>query len=100
MNARLERPFDAPWQARAFAITLNLHEQGMFTWDEWSRALGEAISAAPDQSYYEVWLEVLQALVIERKALTPTEIADTRQAWLDAAARTPHGNPIELEPRS
>ena len=28
--------FAEPWQAQAFALTLSLHEQGLFTWPEWA----------------------------------------------------------------
>ena len=35
--------FEAPWQAHAFAMTLSLHERGVFTWSEWASALSEQI---------------------------------------------------------
>jgi nitrile hydratase accessory protein len=97
VSTSLERPFDAPWQARAFALTVNLHERGLFTWDEWATALGAAVAEDPERAYYESWLEALQAMVTSSGTLEPHEIADTHQAWLDAAARTPHGKPIELD---
>ena len=28
--------FRAPWEAQAFAMAMALHEQGLFTWSEWS----------------------------------------------------------------
>lgn len=96
MTAEPERPFDAPWQARTFALTVNLHEHGMFTWGEWTTALGAAISVAPERPYYESWLEALETMLTSREMLAINEITETRQAWLDAAARTPHGKPIEL----
>lgn len=97
MISEPEQPFDAPWQARAFALAVNLRDRGLFSWDEWTQALGATIRAMPDRPYYESWLEALQTLLTSREALTSTEIAHTQQAWLDAAARTPHGRPIELE---
>lgn len=96
MISQPERPFEAPWQARAFALAVDLHERGLFTWDEWSTALGDAIGADPGRDYYESWLDALQTMLTARGALSRTEILDTQQAWLDAAARTPHGQPIEL----
>jgi len=33
--------FAEPWQAQAFALALQLHEQGAFTWTEWAAALSE-----------------------------------------------------------
>ena len=40
--------FNEPWEAEAFAMTLNLHAQGHFTWPEWAERLGVEISAARD----------------------------------------------------
>ena len=31
--------FNAPWEAQAFAMTLALHERGMFDWNEWAASL-------------------------------------------------------------
>jgi nitrile hydratase accessory protein len=63
-----DAPFDAPWQARAFALAVAAHEAGLFDWPEWSAALGHALEgAAPDGSdYYERWLVALEALVAAR----------------------------------
>ena len=38
--------FREPWEAQAFAITVLLHQQGVFTWPEWSRELSAQIAAA------------------------------------------------------
>lgn len=35
--------FAEPWQAHAFAMTLQLHEKGVFTWPEWAAALTHEI---------------------------------------------------------
>ena len=97
MTAEPARPFDAPWQARAFALVVSLHQSGLFSWGEWTRTLSESIAADPGRPYYESWLDALQVAVTARAAITASVIAETHQAWLDAAARTPHGVPIELE---
>src|SRR5882762_6660470 len=59
--------FAEPWQAQAFALALQLHEQGAFGWTEWAAALSERLKAAgPDDDparYYEHWLEALEDLV-------------------------------------
>ena len=34
--------FKAPWEAHAFAMTLKLHECGVFSWSEWAAALSRA----------------------------------------------------------
>jgi nitrile hydratase accessory protein len=96
--------FEEPWQAHAFAMTLQLHEQGVFTWPQWAQALtreiraGQSRGEASDGSlYYTHWLNALEQLVIEHQLGTPEEIHDLEHAWADAAERTPHGQPIVLE---
>jgi nitrile hydratase accessory protein len=60
-----DAPFDAPWQARAFALAVAAHEAGLFDWPAWSAALSRALEgAAPDGSdYYERWLVALETLM-------------------------------------
>jgi Nitrile hydratase beta subunit, N-terminal len=35
-----ERVFQEPWEARAFAIVVSLHERGLYTWGEWADGTG------------------------------------------------------------
>jgi nitrile hydratase accessory protein len=95
--------FSQPWQAQAFAMTLALHEKGVFTWDEWASVLGEKISTAQKNgdadrgdTYYHHWLEALEHIVATHRAATITELQTRKQAWHEAAARTPHGQSIAL----
>ena len=62
--------FNEPWEARAFAMTLALHERGVFTWPQWAEALSRQIDrarAAGDadlgDTYYQHWLRALESLV-------------------------------------
>jgi len=96
--------FREPWEAQAFAMTLLLHERGLFTWSEWARVLGEAIRAAEvngdDQDgsgYYRHWLAALEWLVSAKDIASPQALVDRRAAWDRAAHATPHGAPIWLE---
>jgi len=95
--------FREPWEAEAFAMTLNLHAQGHFTWPEWAERLGAEISAARDagdadrgDTYYLHWLKALEGLVAEKGLLTTDDLANRRDAWDKAARATPHGQPIVL----
>lgn len=95
--------FNAPWEAQAFAMTLALHERGLFTWSEWAETLAAQIAAAqaagdPDtgETYYRHWLAALETLVARKGASSGDELARYRHAWDHAADRTPHGQPIEL----
>ena len=95
--------FGEPWQAHAFALTLRLHERGLFTWSEWADALSRQIAAAQaagdadlGDTYYRHWLAALETLVVATGASSDAELRRHRRAWEHAAARTPHGRPIEL----
>lgn len=97
--------FCEPWEAQAFALTLTLHERGLFTWPEWAGALAGEIARAqrhgdPDlgDTYYRHWLAALERLVCNKGLASETALADFRSAWEHAASRTPHGLPIELNP--
>ena len=62
---RGEPVFREPWEARAFALAVSLHEKGVFTWPEWAQALGAEIAAAPADDgshYYERWLSALEKM--------------------------------------
>ena len=97
--------FREPWEAHAFAMAVRLHEQGLFTWPRWAATLAEEIDRAqaagdPDtgETYYHHWLATLERLVAEQGAASAAEQERTQEAWRRAADRTPHGQPIELEP--
>jgi nitrile hydratase accessory protein len=61
--------FNEPWEARAFAMTLALHERGVFTWSQWADALSREIDRAHasggadlGDTYYRHWLLALESL--------------------------------------
>ena len=96
--------FSEPWQAHAFAMTLQLHEKGLFTWPEWAAALTAEIRRAQvagdtdtGATYYTHWLNALESMVLAKQLGTADQIHELEHAWEDAAARTPHGQPIVLE---
>jgi nitrile hydratase accessory protein len=77
----------------------------LFTWTEWASALGDEIKTAqaagdPDtgETYYHHWLATLERIVAAKGLADAAVLARTKQAWSRAAARTPHGTPIELQP--
>jgi nitrile hydratase accessory protein len=97
--------FREPWEAQAFAMTLALHERGLFTWPEWAEALAAEIRAAQaagdadlGDTYYRHWLTALEKIVAAKSASSLEELTHYRRAWHRAADRTPHGQPIEIDP--
>ena len=95
--------FREPWEAQAFALTLNLHEAGHFTWREWAETLAAEIRAAqaagdPDlgDTYYDHWLRALERLAKEKGAVDADMLSERKETWRRAYLNTPHGQPIEL----
>jgi nitrile hydratase accessory protein len=106
-QARDERSpvFREPWEAQAFAMTLVLHQRGLFSWSEWAEALAAQIATAQDAgdadlggAYYRHWLAALEGLVAAKGTSSSEELRNYRRAWAHAADRTPHGQPIDLQP--
>jgi len=99
--------FAEPWQAQAFAMAVNLSEQGHFTWKEWAAALATELKAAADRGepddgsrYYEYWLTALERLVIAKGLSDPATLLARKEAWAEAYRHTPHGKPVKLNAES
>ena len=95
--------FAEPWQAQAFALAVQLHATGAFSWADWAQALTAELKAAegrgePDDGthYYEHWLAALERLVAGRGLAAPEALAERKAAWAEAYRLTPHGRPVEL----
>jgi len=96
--------FDEPWQAQAFALTVKLHQQGHFTWKEWTETIGGEFSTAvadgkPDDGthYYEHWLAALEKMIRSKGLLDEETIQSRRDAWEYAYRTTTHGQPVHLK---
>lgn len=71
-----EPVFDAPWQAKTFAMAIKLNESGVFTWNEWAKELSIHINAFEEHStiennndYYKLWQQTLESLVEKKLSL-------------------------------
>ena len=71
-----EPVFAEPWQAHAFALVVQLHAQGAFTWPDWAAVLAEAIAAEPDAPYYESWVRALERIVEGGGLVDPAALAN------------------------
>ena len=101
-----DRPFAAPWHAAAFAMTVHLHERGLFTWPDWADALsralaGDAHAGCLDGSddYYRAWLVALQEMLANGGVADAADIEQVMQAWTYAYLKTPHGQPVAIASR-
>ena len=69
MSHRTEQPFEQPWHAAAFALTVHLRERGLFSWTNgpisWPTRLPVTDLAGQldgGDDYYTAWLAALQTL--------------------------------------
>jgi nitrile hydratase accessory protein len=93
--------FAEPWQAEAFAMTVRLHEKGVFSWSEWAEALSHELykpgRKADASDYFDCWVAALSRLVTELSITSWDHLDHLTQSWQRAAEATPHGKPILLE---
>ncbi len=93
--------FSEPWQAELFAITLNLHEKGLFNWNSWTEKLGSSLKRDNNNSkdnleyYFLSWLSALEGILLEKKVTELAKIAMIEKAWKEAISKTPHGTKVE-----
>ena len=92
-----EPVFAEPWQANAFALTVALHERGLFSWNEWAEALSGEVKTASGEEYYSAWLRALEKLLAAKGAAARQDVDRLAAAWERAAHATPHGQAIKLE---
>lgn len=89
--------FEAPWQARAFATVVTLHERGYFEWNEFQARLIETVRAADgdadasledvsETDYYEHWLAAAESLLREKGLLDGAEL-EARTAAFERGER-------------
>lgn len=128
-----------PWQATVFALTVQLHQRGHLTWQQWADALGARLATDPrptpatdpepangpaapraargvrrapqaqppgnddppgssvgEDHYFRAWAAALADVLAELGLVEAGDIDRAERRWRAAAARTPHGQPIEL----
>jgi nitrile hydratase accessory protein len=77
-----ELVFDAPWEGRLFGLTLSLHGQGRFEWEEFRRRLireiarseQEAAAGGPPFRYYAAWRAALEDLLAAKGLCGSSEL--------------------------
>ncbi|MEZ5727647.1 MAG: nitrile hydratase accessory protein [Burkholderiaceae bacterium] len=94
-------PFDAPWQAQVFALTVALNEAGHLPWSEWvdyfSAELGDQpdvglpLDAGPavNDAYYTAWAAALERWCRDRDVIRPLQLGARLEAIRAYARVTP-----------
>jgi nitrile hydratase accessory protein len=104
MNKHSEgKTFNAPWQARAFALAVSISEDSTYKWEDFQQRLIEEIERAGtdgysdeqadykiknlssaanrESNYYRNWLAALERLLIEDDVLTSGELRQRADAF-------------------
>jgi nitrile hydratase accessory protein len=99
--------FAEPWHAQVLALAQEMVAKGCFSARQWADALGSALREAEaggapdtDDTYYTAVLCALETLSSAETGISPAELAERRRAWREAYESTPHGQPVELRPRT
>ncbi|SHI78750.1 nitrile hydratase accessory protein [Shimia gijangensis] len=95
--------FEAPWHAQLFALTVHLHEKGVFTWPDWTVDFGVTLAdhrlsgdLNGGDDYFNAWLATLERVLQDNKMASGAAVEDMRSAWEQAYLSTPHGHPVKL----
>ncbi|MEM6665564.1 MAG: nitrile hydratase accessory protein [Pseudomonadota bacterium] len=97
-----EPVFQAPWEAKVFALREALIDRDVFTSAEWAETLGAEIAQGDltdndeGTAYYRYWMRALERLMAMKGLGETADVDRLTAAWQRAAEETPHGNPIEL----
>lgn len=96
--------FREPWEAQAFALVVQLHQRGVFTWTEWADALSAEIRAVRERGeadsgadYYRHWLRALEHLLAAKQVADEPQLA-ARRAHLLANWPSGHDHVARREP--
>jgi nitrile hydratase accessory protein len=91
--------FEAPWQARAFALAVAVTDErgeDPLTWEQFQSRLVEEVEAGagadagdPEATYYRQWLAALERLLVERGALDAGDLLARVEAF-EAGDRDAH----------
>lgn len=99
--------FDAPWQAQAFALTVQMSEAGHFSWPDWADVFGAEIAVASkdgrgcgNENYYLCWLAALEKILAEKNILSMDLQKTRKQEWRHANEQAAHGDALKLGPAS
>ena len=75
--------FRQPWEARAFAMVVEMHGKGHFTWNEWVEQLAGVIAEESERDpaedgsrYYHHWLKACERLLEAKGISSSAEISE------------------------
>lgn len=86
--------FAAPWEAKAFALVVHLHQRGAFAWQDWVKALSAEITAdrtrPVETPYYELWLSAAERLMTQQGLVESLALGAVRDSLRNAQSGAVH----------
>lgn len=76
--------FEAPWQARAFAVAVALRRNGDLDWERFQAHLVaelEGVDAGEEAAYYDAWLRAVESLLVGDGVIDRRELARRARAF-------------------
>jgi nitrile hydratase accessory protein len=79
--------FANPWEAKAFALVVQMHQEKRYTWTEWANQLSFEISESnkkneKEEDYYLLWLKAAETLVVTKGLCGKNELLSRKKALL------------------
>lgn len=93
--------FTEGWQATGQALLHVLQTGGRISAGDWADRLGAeraAQAAAGQDAYFDALATALEGMVTESGLVTRDLLDRRAEAWRRAYERTPHGQPVHLDP--
>src|SRR5690242_7360756 len=83
--------FAAPWERRAFGLTMALCRSGRCDWEAFRQRLIASIAEDADRDYWASWAAALVDVLAADAALDPSELDALHRAYLERPAGHDHG---------
>jgi nitrile hydratase accessory protein len=87
LDANNEVVFANPWEAKAFALVVQMHQEKRYTWTEWADQLSCEIRKSnreneKEESYYLLWLRAAETLVVTKGLCAEDELISRKKTLL------------------
>lgn len=79
--------FANPWEAKAFALVVQMHQEKRYTWTEWANQLSHEIKESntlneKEEDYYLLWLKAAEELVVTKGLCAKDELSSRKESLL------------------
>ena len=100
--------FQNPWHGQVFAITVQLSENGNFSWAEFVEIFGDSLKEARlklsdlngNDDYFNSWLVALEEIIVTKEIANSKILSVLKNDWINAYLSTPHGDPVKIKQRT